>query len=201
VYDATLVEKKTKHRLKSLVTKENIKYEGQRARFALGKSVRTKLFNDVADYNARLKELLDTSDEISAIRSGRKYLQVSSSVKRLTKLWKHVSNVFRLLQKAWGCDCLSNHHVNIMLQHRTTLDVHFTLNFLFSRQLFLPPYPSWSSFRSRIDLDDHGRPESVLQVQRAFSELIISPLKRSNMRSSLRSPLKKNISSSCPMIL
>jgi hypothetical protein len=195
------MEKKTRHRLKSLVTKENIKHEAQRAKFALGKSVRNKLFNEIASYNARLKELLDTSDEIEGIRRSRRDLQGPNSIKGLSKLWKHASNVFRLLQKAWGCECSSIHHVNIMLQHRTILDVNFTLNFLFSRRLAPLHCPSWYSFRSRIDLADNEKSDSTIQVQRAFSELTIGTPKRSNMRSSLRSSLMKDILPSNSMIM
>lgn len=199
-------EKRAKNRLRSLVARENMKYEGQRAKFALGKSVRAKLFGEIASYNARLRELLDTSDEIENIRSTRRDLQGPASVKGISKFWKHANNIFRLLQKAWGCECLPDHHVNIMLQHRTTSQVNFTLSFLFSRLLVPPQCPSWNSFRSRIDLAENAKPDSTPQFHRSFSEITINtpsipPSKRSSVRAPLRPSLKKDRSPSNFIVL
>lgn len=199
--DTSPMTKKSRNRLKSLVIKDNIKYEGQRAKFALGKSVRAKLFGEIASYNARLRDLLDTSDEIETIRSSRRDLQGPGSVKGFTKIWYHASNVFRLLRQAWGCECLPNHHANIMLQHRTNPRVNFTLSFLFSRLLTPPRCPSWKSFRSRLDLVDSDKSDLSRQVQRSFSEITINTPKRSSMRSSLRPSIRKDLSSSSSIIL
>lgn len=198
-------ERRVKNRLKSLVAKENIKYEGQRAKFALGKSVRAKLFSEIASYNTRLRELLDTSDEIETIRSTRRDLQGSASVKGISKFWNHANNIFRLLQKAWGCECSPVHHVNIMLQHRTNSHVDFTLSFLFSKLLVQPQCPSWNSFRSRIDLAENGKMDSTPPFHRSFSEITINtpstpPSKHSSTRTSLRPSLKKNRSPSNSII-
>ncbi|RDI76572.1 Nucleoporin [Venturia inaequalis] len=199
-------EKRAKNRLKSLVARENIRYEGQRAKFALGKSVRTKLFSELASYNARLRELLDTSDEIEIIRSTRRDLRGPASAKGLSKFWKHANNIFRLLQKAWGCECSPKHHVNIMLQHRTNSQVNFTLSFLFSKLLVQPQCPSWSSFRSRIDLTEDEKIESTPQFHRSFSEITINtpstpPSKRSSMRTSLRPSRERDTSYGRSIIL
>jgi hypothetical protein len=174
-------------------TKPNLPFEAQRAKFALGKSVRSKLFKELAGFNSRLKELLDTSDEINSLRTNRNTARgVASLASSLARVWEHASSLFRLLTCAWKCECSSFHRVNLMLEPRTSISqTGFQLLFLFSSNLKLPPCPTWKSLRTRVDVVDNVTPtppqfNTTLAVQRSVSELSINGSSQISMRSSFK---------------
>jgi hypothetical protein len=185
-----------------MVNKPNIPFEAQRAKFALGKSVRAGLFREITECNARLKELLDTSDEINLLRLNRTAISRGVGFASLSRVWTHASNIFNLLANAWKCDCSSFHRINLMLEPRISAsEVRFNLLFLFSRNLKLPPCPTWKSLRTRVDIMDQVKidpPDAPPVAQRSFSELSLAVPNRSPMRSSFA---KRGLSSTSTFTL
>ncbi|KAF2435525.1 hypothetical protein EJ08DRAFT_341613 [Tothia fuscella] len=190
--DSTLVEEKKRMRLRRMVTKQKIGYEAQRAKFSVGKPVRTKLFKEISDLNSRMKELLDVNDEINSLKASRIASRGLGLTTGLSKVWIHASNIFKVLSRAWRCDCSSLHRANLMLEHRTTnTDLQFHVLFQFARSLITPS--CWKALRARIDLAD-----TKSTLEHTSSEVTIARPNRPSMRSSLR---KKEISPSNSVVL
>jgi hypothetical protein len=150
--DDLVVEKKPKGRRKRLLSKPNLEYETQRIKFTFGRNERNKLFQEIAGYNARLKELLDTTDQISAIRGDRAARRGQKVSKGLMQFWRHATSVFKLVTEAFRCQCSSLHHVNLRLEHRSKPEVRFNLLFLFDQRNPLSSASPWNRMKTRVSL-------------------------------------------------
>ncbi|KAF2401726.1 hypothetical protein EJ06DRAFT_528881 [Trichodelitschia bisporula] len=186
-------EKKAKSKRKRLPSKTNLEYEFHRLKASFGKAERAKLFGEISHYNLRLKELLDTSDEISSLRATRRNTTKDLSlVKGLSTFWRHATNVFRLVYKAWKCDCSSHHRINLLLEHRTTIsEIRFNLLLLYAQNLPERKDGCWRSLEAHISLVE-GLSTSISEVSliglRSKSETTFERRPRSNLRSYTNEP-------------
>jgi hypothetical protein len=135
------------------MSKPNMGYHAQRMRFSIGRTERTKLFKEIEGHNSRLKELLDTSDEITEIHRKRNPAGLNVA-KAFNKFWTHASRIFRLLSESWRCDCLSKHHAHLLLEQRASPEVRFNLTFLFDEKRSESHTPTWNWLDTRIALTD-----------------------------------------------
>lgn len=51
------------------------------------------------------------------------------------RFWRHADRLFKVLSKAWNCNCWQQHYARLLLQHRTSPDIDFRLLFLFNHSL------------------------------------------------------------------
>jgi hypothetical protein len=167
--DDGVFEKKPKSRRKRILSKPNLEYETQRIKFTFGRNERKKLFQEIAGYNARLKELLDTTDQISAIRGDRAARRGQRVSKGLMQFWRHATSVFKLVKEAFTCRCSSLHHVNLRLEHRSIPEVRFNLLFLFDRRDLLSSASPWSQMETRVSLLETDM--VPLQITRSVSDV------------------------------
>ena len=79
-----------------------------------------------------MRDLLKTADKVSAIRKDRKTKERSLAASVLKQFWRHASTVYKLLHRAFKCDCRSSHNLSLRLQHRTVPDIEFHVMFMFS---------------------------------------------------------------------
>ena len=121
----------------------------QRIKFAFNKKPRNKLLDELASYNTKLQNLLESSDRLAASRHSRGRKSQTAGAK-LNSFWQHAKTVYGLLQKAWRCDCFGFHHANLLLQHRTTPEVELNIFFVFSWNAKEREAPPWSCRRTKI---------------------------------------------------
>ena len=176
--DDGMPEKKSKGRRRKLLTRPGLEFEAQRIKFSFGKHERSKLFQEISGYNTRLKELLDTSDHISAMRGTRSAKRGLKASKGLMQVWRHASSIFKLLAKAFTCQCSSLHNVNLRLEHRTAPEVSFNLLFLFDGSHPRSPNSPWNGLETQVSLLETDN----MHITRSFSEFSISKPGRPGLR-------------------
>ncbi|KAF2632934.1 hypothetical protein BU25DRAFT_487328 [Macroventuria anomochaeta] len=120
-------------------------YEKFRMRFSLNESVRTGLVQQLEKCNERLRQLLTTSDEISALaESGpvnkQKNLALEDALKKSRRRCKLL---FMAIQGAWQCLCQPCHYAHLRLEHRTRPDTSFELILTYAMDPSVRP-TSWS---------------------------------------------------------
>lgn len=129
--------------------KPNFEFQKQRIKFTFNKKPRNRLLDELASYNIKLQKLLESSDRLAASRQQRgKTMQLASA--KLTSFWQHARTVYRLLQRAWQCNCLGFHHANLLLQHRTTPEVELNVLFVFSWDPKQREVAPWNCRKTKI---------------------------------------------------
>ena len=114
-------------------------------KFGFGRANRAKLFEEFARYNARLRELLDTSDRSAALKQSRLQLKNSAVKKVFWKLWRHAASLHEVLCQAWCCQCKHLHLACLALHHESNIEhIEFSICFLYSPSLTAEGCP-WSS--------------------------------------------------------
>lgn len=120
----------------------------QRIKFTFNKKPRNKLIDDLALYNSRLRELLDSSDRLAASRQRRK--KRSGTNLKMAGFWEHAKNIYDLLKNAWCCDCSSLHKANLLLQYRTDPEVELSVSFVYSLEASPQAKIPWESQKTTI---------------------------------------------------
>lgn len=140
-----------------------MEFQAQRIKLAFNKPVRQQLFEDFGSQNARLRDILGSSDRLAGLRQAR--VSKTSVNAGLWKFWNHGNILFNLLTEAWSCKCQSSHHANLLLQHRAAPTVNFHVVFWFKRQLAVGQYPwTWQDTSIKL-LEESSSPTAVkLQV-------------------------------------
>lgn len=107
----------------------NIEFQAKRIKFSLKKSSRERLFTQLQEANDRMRNLLESSDQISAARRSRATVKPPSSMNRkINEFWRHAKRLHEALSKAWQCSC-GSHVANLQLKHRTSDKVEFDVVF------------------------------------------------------------------------
>lgn len=97
-------------------------------KFSLRKSSREKLFTELKDANDRMRNLLESNDQITAARQNRDTNQVITAAnKKFGDFW-HALRLHGALSKAWQCGC-DSHGANLQLQHTINEKTHFDVIF------------------------------------------------------------------------
>ncbi|KAF1992333.1 hypothetical protein K402DRAFT_416007 [Aulographum hederae CBS 113979] len=103
-------------------------YQAQRIRFSFSRSGRGKLFTKIKECLEKLNTLLKTSDTSAKIR---KTTERSVFDSKINSLWRHANRIYDFILKTWTCPCQQHHCANLLLQHRTSPDVSFSIVFLY----------------------------------------------------------------------
>ena len=175
---------------KKWLSRSNIEYQTHRVKFGFGRANRAKLFEEFARYNARLRGLLDTNDESTALKESRKYIKKSSVKRGLWKLWQHAANLHDLIGRAWSCKCKGLHRACLLLRHETNVEhIEFSICFLYAPSLTNSTCPwSWKEMSAQ-HMDNNLPGENITlvvpQVSRSEAWLPKPPLKSSMRNTSL----------------
>lgn len=78
----------------------SIEFHGQSIAWAFNKGVRQELFDEFGRHNARLRDILGSSDRLATLRSTRVSKAVGANA-GLWKFWSHGETLFKLLTEAW----------------------------------------------------------------------------------------------------
>ena len=108
--------------LQKSLSYRNFQVQAQKVKFMFGRSNRTKLFDELTRYNTRLRDLLDTNDRTQSLRQAREDNRKAFIKKFVWKLWRHASNLHRLLEQAWCCQCKHLHRTFLLLRQDTTIE-------------------------------------------------------------------------------
>ncbi|KAH8587077.1 hypothetical protein B0O99DRAFT_557149 [Bisporella sp. PMI_857] len=134
----------------------NIEYQTQRIKLAFNKTTRQELFEEFGMYNARLRDILGSSDRLAALRRSRVSSKKAAVINSgLWKFWSHANSVFDLLTEAWSCKCQALHHANLLLQHRVSSTVNFRVVFWYKSHLEGGQFP-WTWQDASIELLESG---------------------------------------------
>ena len=148
----------------------NLEYQSQRLKFGFGRANREKYFTDLTRYNARLKELLDTSDKSMAIRESRQRVKHSLISKLIWKIWAHAATLHSLLNQAWCCQCKHLHRMRLQLHHRLDIEaIEYDLCFIYASQ------PSSGMSPWRWKATNARRLEQELSEQSISLKVLVSP--------------------------
>lgn len=157
-------------------------------KFGFGRANRAKLFEEFARYNARLRQLLDTNDESTALQQSRKSIKNMVVKKTLWKVWRQAASLHDLMGRAWCCQCKDLHRACLLLHHEIHV-VEFSICFLYAPSLTNRPCPwTWKEMSAQhIDNIVSGGNTTLVvpQVSRSEVSLPKPPLKSSMRNASL----------------
>ncbi|KAH6861234.1 hypothetical protein B0T12DRAFT_404359 [Alternaria alternata] len=112
-----------------LMSYVNFEFQAKRIKFSLKKGSRERLFKQFEEANEKMRNLLDSSDQIATARLSRESRKGPLAMKhKINEFWQHAKRLHNALTKAWQCSC-SNHIANLKLQHRTCDEVDFNVFF------------------------------------------------------------------------
>lgn len=107
----------------------NLEFQAKRIKFSLKRRSRERLFQQFKDANEKMRNLLESSDQIAAARLSRETRKGPLAMKhKIDEFWQHAKRLHDALTKAWQCSC-GKHVVNLQLQHRTCDEVEFNVLF------------------------------------------------------------------------
>ena len=155
-------------------------------KFGFGRANRAKLFDELARYNARLRELLDTNDKSAALKQSRAHIKTSFARKRLWKFWQHAACLHDLLGQAWCCQCKHLHRACLFLRHETNIEhIEFSICFLYAPSLITDRFPwSWREVDARHI--EHDMSEANLSLVVPEISTPQSSVQQPSFKSSLR---------------
>ncbi|RDL42220.1 uncharacterized protein BP5553_02199 [Venustampulla echinocandica] len=154
--ETSTVPGKTKSSHLTILT-TNIEWQAQRIKLAFNKNIRQELFENFGDHNARLRDILGSSDRLADLRRARA-LKTNTVDAGLWKFWKHGNSLFNALAEAWSCKCQALHHANLLLQHRVSPTANFRVVFWFKMQLAGGQYPwTWQAANIK-ELEERSTP-------------------------------------------
>ncbi|KAG9250110.1 uncharacterized protein F5Z01DRAFT_428781 [Emericellopsis atlantica] len=121
----------------SLLTSARTKwdYELFRIKFSFNEPKRTKVVDDLKEYNERLEKLLSTSDKITTLKQAASsvYTKSTSALEKVFAETRRKSGLlYKALQKAWQCSCQHHHFANLRLEHRTLPEICFEIILMFA---------------------------------------------------------------------
>jgi hypothetical protein len=128
-------------------SKESRQFQRYRIKFSNGEAVRNRLFSDLQEYNAKLEQLLESSDKDASLVRQTTGARTTVMDATLCTFWIQAAKVFRALVTAWTCQCRQQHCAKLQLQHRTTRKKP-EFNILFETE-GLEPLP-WEKRRAKI---------------------------------------------------
>ena len=170
-------------------TKQTSDYRRRKWRqlkFGFNGAHRANCLEEIAHYNARLKELLDIDDLSEKLKQSRQYIK-SSAVKRvLWKCWRHAASLHQLLGQAWCCQCKSLHRACLLLHHETNVErTEFSICFLYAASRVNDPCPwSWKEMHAQhIDHTASSR-DTTLAVPQSLESA--GPVTKSSLKASKR---------------
>ncbi|KAH7354000.1 hypothetical protein B0T11DRAFT_122610 [Plectosphaerella cucumerina] len=128
-------------------SQESRQFQRYRIKFSNGEAVRNRLFSELQEYNAKLEQLLESSDKDASLVRQTTGARTTVMDATLCTFWIQAAKVFRALVTAWTCQCRQQHCAKLQLQHRTTKKKP-EFNILFETE-GLEPLP-WEKRRAKI---------------------------------------------------
>lgn len=141
--------------------KPKLEYHFHRIKFILNKKPRNKMLEKLAHNNTKLQRLLDSSDRLAILRPSPKQRNLGAG-DTLLRFWHHAKSLHALLQQAWCCNCKSLHCASLFLQHHTSSDVEFKIQFNFSQSAERPG--PWTSQETKISLAEDPQPTTAQAI-------------------------------------
>ncbi|KAF6234848.1 hypothetical protein HO173_007068 [Letharia columbiana] len=165
-----------------------LEYQTHRVKFGFGRTNRAELFEEFARYNARLRELLDTSDQSAALKQSRQQIRNSAVKKILWKIWRHAASLHDLLGQAWCCQCKHLHRACLLLHHETNVKrIEFSICFLYAPNLVADRCP-WRWKEVNAQHINHDISESNMSLEVFQNFMPQSPVPKPPSKSSMRDP-------------
>jgi hypothetical protein len=131
----------------------NFEFQARRIKFSLKKGSRERLFLQFKDANEKMRNLLESSDQIVAARIIHETSRDSPAMTyNMNDFWRHATRLHGALMKAWQCSC-GDHIANLQLQHRTNDKVEFNILFEFGPKR---PQASWLGTKIRMVPHDNS---------------------------------------------
>jgi hypothetical protein len=97
-----------------------VEFQAKRIKFSLKRSSRERLFAQFQEANDRMRNLLESSDQIKASRMKEQMpMPLSIMNRKLIDFWRHAKRLHEALSNAWQCGC-SSHEAGLQLLHRTS---------------------------------------------------------------------------------
>jgi hypothetical protein len=138
----------------------NLEFQAQRIKFSFNKKVRNQLLDELARYNAQLRDLLASSDRLAESRGH--WRNEKSAVGMLHRFWHHANSLYSILANTWRCNCQTFHNANLLLQHRTTPEIGFNILFLFGQSMARPGPGPWTWQETKILVVENGLQQITL---------------------------------------
>jgi hypothetical protein len=148
--------------------KTSINFQTRRIRMSFNKSKRDNLFNQLAKDNNELRDLLNTSDRITALRQSRDVVKKMAETKGMWQFWRHADKLYKLLARSWLCECKQFHWASLLLQHRTSPNLDFRILFFFG-DCSKAVKPSWTCQEARISMLEHARDDQKSKKRSAVN--------------------------------
>jgi hypothetical protein len=113
--------------------RSNLAWMRFRSKFGFSNPKRSKLFDQLKDYNERLEKLLNSSDKSSAQKNATPVntKETSALETAFKKMWKKSDHLFKALQKVWQCSCQQYHFANLRLEHHALPEINFEIILMF----------------------------------------------------------------------
>lgn len=113
-----------------LLSISNMEFQAKRIKFSLKKSSRERLFKQLQEANDRMRNLLESSDQIAAARRDRESKKPGSRVNRkFNEFWQHAKRLHEILTQAVRTCTCPTHVANLQLQHRSCDNIEFDILF------------------------------------------------------------------------
>ena len=189
------MEKSLRPKLDTESTSYYRRLNWRRLKFGFNGAHRANCLEEIAHYNARLRELLDIDDLSQKTKQSRQYIK-SSAVKRvLWKYWRHAARLYELLGQAWCCQCKSLHRACLLLHHETNVErIDFSICFLYAASQVNSNCPwSWKEILAQhIDHTASSGDTTLAVPQRLEST---APVSKSSLKASKRNDSLMNLPS------
>ena len=179
-------------------TEEKSHYRRQnwrRLKFGFNGAHRANCLEEIAHYNARLKELLDIDDLSAKVKQSRQYIKSSAVKKMLWKCWRHAASLYELLGQAWCCQCKSLHRTCLLLHHETNVErIDFSICFLYAASRVNNNCPwSWKEIHAQHIDHTASSGDTTLAVPQSLESA--GPLPKSSLKASKRNDSLINLPS------
>lgn len=121
----------------------SLEYQMLRLKFSVSKT-RNKRFEELKEYNNKLRNLLKMSDKTEALRQSYENVKKPAKYAVLGQFWYHAYRLYNLVAKAWSCGCQEAHCANLLLRHRETCEIDFRILFIFAHDATAPSTGHWT---------------------------------------------------------
>jgi hypothetical protein len=159
-----------------------------RLKFSIGEEKRKKLFAELKESNERLEKLLTTSDVLAQLELIHGALPSTAKAaidSAVAHFWRHTDRLYKILCRAWTCNCASNHRAKIMLQHRSFANLDFVVLFQGSASTYDADQIPWKMRETKVKMMDPP-PNQTL-----YTTITIASAEKENIASNEKSARSK----------
>jgi len=102
----------------ALTVSDRILFEAKRAKYSVSDTKRQAILDQVDYYIGKLRSLLESCDKMakaSVPTEPRSASKITRLYRAQLQYWKHAERAYRLICKAWKCDCMAWHRASVCL--------------------------------------------------------------------------------------